>query len=176
MKKIALICVLSRRQEIRQFHGRSHEAVYLSLSKTALVCHSDMQYQLYCCRPSDNIRAWSKNTDFCILYFLCSSQEIADFLTMNFRNINTALYLLNGSYYHTIQKIQKFEKLYRLPVHSAWAVSSNINFQAAISQKKENQFLYFYNQNPLYDQNAEYLEQMQRIHHLTAAHMNGGQK
>lgn len=95
---------------------------------------------------------------------------------MNFRNINTALYLLNGSYYHTIQKIQKFEKLYRLPVHSAWAVSSNINFQAAISQKKENQFLYFYNQNPLYDQNAEYLEQMQRIHHLTAAHMNGGQK
>lgn len=174
MKQIALICVLSRRQEIRQFHGRSHEAVYFGLSKTALVCHSDYQYQLHCCRPPDDIGIWSKSADFCILYFLCSTQEIAEFFATNFRNIQSALYLLNGSHYNTTQKILSFQHLYRLPVHSAYAIPSNLNFQAAISTHNENRFLYFYSQNPLYDQNTEYLEAIRSLHLLTAAHINGG--
>lgn len=173
MKQIAFICVFSERQEIRQFHALSHKAVYLALQKTALFCHSDLHYQLYSCRPPDDIRAWSGSADFCIFYFLCSTQEIADFFSANFRNMKQALYLLNSSYYDTKGKVLHFQNIYRLPARCACAIPSNLAFQAAISNHKENQFFYLYNQKKLSNQNSEFLEQMRNIHLLTAAYMNG---
>ena len=53
MKQIALICIRSIHQEVRLFHAKSHDAVYLGLVKAALVSHPKVQYQLHCCKPPE---------------------------------------------------------------------------------------------------------------------------
>ncbi len=173
IKQVLLICVQSRRQEVRQFYAGAGYAVFLGLSKTTLLCHSDIQYQFFCCNPLDNIRGQSVLADCCIFYFLCSTMETEDFFSVNFRNISHGLYLLNSNRYCTERDISHFQILYRLPACSIYAVSFNLAFQASISNNQANRFFYFYKKKRLCNQNCEFLEQLQKIHLLAVAHTKG---
>ena len=115
-----------------------------------------------------------ENNDFCMFYFLCTTQEITTFFIRNFRHIKQSFFLLNSNHYSSRRDLLQFQRFYRLPVGSIFAVTSNAAFQAAISTKQDNRFFRFYYTRKHCGQNSDYLEQFHRLHLLAADYIKGG--
>lgn len=138
------------------------------------IVHDARHFYRFCtCGPPEDVRHLTQEADFSIFYFLCTSQEIADFFSVNFRNIHHAFYLLSNSHYASARDLILFRTFYRLPAGAVFPVASNLAFQAAISNKQENHFFHMFNQRKLCNQDLAYFDQLQKIHFLVSDYMRG---
>ena len=148
-------------------------AIYQGLRKLSLFYGSEISYTLISVKSSEYIPIPKPPEKLCILCFLCDAVEIRTFFVSNFRSIYPILCLVNSDHFTSEQSVLSFARMYRLPSHTVFAVSPNLAFQAAITQKQDNYFFNFYHAGKLHNQNYDFFQQLKKIHFLAVSKTKG---